>query len=109
VWRIDLQDFQIARTYEAGCIRKTRLEHFTETVSVRIEKYEETLLDFNQNEFLSDVLLLNKRTSASYRIHKVVLASGSKYFVELFRRHPHMTTVQAPLPAVQNHDRHTDD
>jgi hypothetical protein len=67
------------------------------------------------------VLLLNKRTNASYkyvfvietnfcfRIHKVVLASGSKYFVEMFRRHPHLKKVQAPLPAVQHHDRHTDD
>jgi hypothetical protein len=67
VWRLDLEAFQLQRTYELNCIKKTRLEHFTETVNIPIEKYEETLLDFNQNDFLSDVVLLNKRTNASYK------------------------------------------
>lgn len=33
-----------------------------------------------------------------FRVHKVVIASGSKYMVEVFRTYPKMTTVNIPEP-----------
>ena len=45
---------------------------------------ESSLADLFGNERLSDMSLRNPDTNASTRIHKAVLASGSKYFMQVF-------------------------
>ena len=46
---------------------------------------EKTLSDFYRNDVLSDITLLNPTTKQETRAHKAILASGSKYFLEVFR------------------------
>ena len=45
---------------------------------------ESSLADLFGNDRLSDMSLRNPDTNASTRVHKVVLASGSKYFMQVF-------------------------
>ncbi len=40
--------------------------------------------DFFQSSILSDITIVNSLTGAQYKSHKILLASSSKYFLELF-------------------------
>lgn len=42
------------------------------------------LSHFFQSEALSDVTICNPVTQANHKVHRVIIASGSKYFLELF-------------------------
>jgi hypothetical protein len=42
-------------------------------------------------------------------VHKVVLASGSKYFVEVFRAYPDLKKVSVPAAYIQSYENNSDD
>ena len=42
--------------------------------------------DFLSNDKLADVTLINPITKATYKCHRVVLASGSKYLLDVFAK-----------------------
>jgi hypothetical protein len=42
-------------------------------------------------------------------VHRVVVASSSKYLNRIFKWHPHMKVVALPIPFLQNNEKHTDD
>lgn len=44
-----------------------------------------------------------------FRVHKVILASGSKYMVQVFRSFPSLNEVQVPLPYNQGYENNSDD
>lgn len=69
VGRKSLKNFVLQRTYDKGCILKSRLDLAAETTPVLkpLERYETVLLDFHQNAAFSDITLLNKKTNASYK------------------------------------------
>lgn len=69
VSRKGLKNFTLQRTWDKLWITKTRLETDLETAPGKapIDRYEVVMLDFFQNDFLSDVTLLNKKTNASYK------------------------------------------
>eukprot|EP00351_Strombidinopsis_sp_SopsisLIS2011_P003201 CAMPEP_0116879354 /NCGR_PEP_ID=MMETSP0463-20121206/11158_1 /TAXON_ID=181622 /ORGANISM="Strombidinopsis sp, Strain SopsisLIS2011" /LENGTH=58 /DNA_ID=CAMNT_0004528599 /DNA_START=29 /DNA_END=205 /DNA_ORIENTATION=+ len=47
-----------------------------------VETRESSLFDFFNNDALSDVELVHSKTDAIYKVHRVILASGSKYMLE---------------------------
>ena len=47
---------------------------------------EAKLSDFLSNDKLADVTLINPITKATYQCHRVVLASGSKYLLDVFAK-----------------------
>ena len=47
---------------------------------------EAKLSDFLSNDKLADVTLINPITKATYKCHRVVLASGSKYLLDVFAK-----------------------
>ena len=50
-----------------------------------VKPYSEQLLsDMFNNPRLTDMSLNNPDTHASVRVHKAILASGSKYFLQVF-------------------------
>ena len=69
VSRKDLKEFVLQRSFDKGWIKKSRLEVASETASnkQKIERYETILLDFLQNDFLTDVTLINCKTNAAYK------------------------------------------
>eukprot|EP00347_Sterkiella_histriomuscorum_P004984 403358342 len=54
--------------------------------------------DFLNNEVLSDVTVVNPTTGAKYKAHKMIIASGSKYFLELFISEDHSKITQFEIP-----------
>ena len=46
---------------------------------------EKNLQDFFNTRTLADIELVNPSTESKKKIHKVILASGSKYFLEILR------------------------
>jgi hypothetical protein len=69
-------------------------------------KSKEGIQDFFQSEILSDIIIHNQATGANYKAHKVVLASCSKYFLEVFLREDvsKLTKFDAPKPVKVNGD-----
>lgn len=68
------------------------------------------LLDFHQDDFLSDVTLIQTgKTQAVYKVHKIVLASGSKYMFEAFKAYPKLTKINVPQPLNQSYETSSDD
>ena len=53
---------------------------------VKKELKKEGIHDFFQSSVLSDITIVNQQTGAQYKCHKLVLASCSQYFLELFLR-----------------------
>lgn len=64
-----MKDFVLERSFEKVWIKKSRLDTSIETAphNTVVEKYEVVLLDFLQNDFLSDVTLMNAKTAAAYK------------------------------------------
>jgi hypothetical protein len=54
------------------------------TVEVKPLPNHVKISDFFQSEALSDFTMCNPSTQANHKVHRVILASGSKYFLELF-------------------------
>lgn len=52
---------------------------------------------FNKEEF-HDVLIEDTASKRQYKLHKIILASYSKFFEELFKAHPQIKSVRLPLP-----------
>lgn len=69
-------------------------------------KEKNTIQDFFQSEILSDITIVNQATGANYKAHKVVMASGSHYFLEVFLREDvsKLTKFDAPKPVKVNGD-----
>lgn len=69
VSRSNLKAFVLQRTYDKLWITKSRLDTAIETAphNTPVERYEVILLDFLQNDFLSDLTLLNSKTNAAYK------------------------------------------
>ena len=67
---------------------------------VQTEIKKEAINDFFQSEILSDITIVNQATGANYKAHKLVLASCSQYFLELFLREDvsKLTKFDAPKP-----------
>jgi hypothetical protein len=69
-------------------------------------KEKNTIQDFFQSEILSDITIVNQAPGANYKAHKVVLASCSHYFLEVFLREDvsKLTKFDAPKPVKVNGD-----
>lgn len=66
-----------------------------------MKPYSEQLLsDLFSNPRLTDMSLNNPDTHASVRVHKAVLASGSKYFLQVFCESAMdvLTAIEVPRP-----------
>ena len=61
---------------------------------------EKCLSDLFNNLVLSDMSLVNPSSKGSTRIHKAIVASGSKYFLEVFRTSDMevLTSIEVPKP-----------
>ena len=72
---------------------------------------EAKLSDFLSNDKLADVTLINPITKATYQCHRVVLASGSKYLLDVFAKFGPdvLKQVKAPQPFNQKSEIHSDD
>ena len=64
----------------------SRLNRDFEGWHVMFEDPESKLSDFLANEKLADVTLINPNTQATYRCHRVVVASGSRYLLDVFAK-----------------------
>ena len=69
VTEAQLRSFTLERTWAKGWITQSRFESALETApqSLKLERYETVMLDFLQNEFLTDITLTNPKTNASYK------------------------------------------
>jgi hypothetical protein len=69
-------------------------------------KEKNSMQDFLQSELLSDIIIVNQATGANYKAHKLVLASCSHYFLEVFLREDVslLTKFDAPKPIKVNGD-----
>lgn len=56
-----------------------------------------------------DIVLINPLNGAKYNVHKAILASGSKYFQDVFVQFPKIKEVIAPLPYNQKEEGSSDD
>ena len=71
---------------------------------------ESCLGDFFNNSLLSDVSLINPSTGALMKIHRAIVASGSRYFLRVFSRasraDPEFVPlcVEVPLPMKTSQD-----
>lgn len=72
---------------------------------------ESKLSDFLGNDKLTDVTLINPNTQASYKCHRVILASGSRYLLDVFAQFGPdvLKEVRCPKPFNQKEEMHTDD
>ena len=54
---------------------------------------------------------MNPVTRATYRTHRVIVASGSRYLLEVFMKHDvaELPTVTLPEPFNQKNELHSDD
>ena len=75
---------------------KTALENF---VDARTQP-ERQIYDFFKNESLTDVTLIHPTTGALYRTHRIIIASGSSYMLEVFTKHSveKLPKVKVPEP-----------
>lgn len=66
--------------------------------------------DFYQSGTLADITIVNPLTGAQYKAHKVILASGSRYFLEVFLHEDpvKLTQFEAPRPIPVNGDKMDD-
>lgn len=83
-----------------------------------LEKYveeqanpERQIYDFFKNDCLADVTLIHPTTGALYRVHRVIIASGSRYMLEVFTKHTakQLPRVKCPEPFNQKNELHSDD
>ena len=89
----------------------TRLKTALDAYSDDLTQPERQIFDFFRNDSLADVTLINPISGASYKAHRVILASGSRYLLEVFAKHPvaDMPTVKVPAPFNQKCEQHSDD
>ncbi len=72
---------------------------------------ERQIYDFFKNEALSDVTLIHPTSGALYRVHRVIIASGSRYMLEAFMKHSvkMLPKIRVPEPFNQKNELHSDD
>lgn len=86
---------------------KTALDKYSDDFTMP----ERQLYDFFKSDSLTDVTLVNPVTRATYRTHRVIVASGSRYLLEVFMKHDvaELPTVTLPEPFNQKNELHSDD
>ena len=70
------------------------------------------MYDFFKTEALSDVTLMHPVTGALYPCHRAIVASGSRYMLEVFMKYgpADLPRVRVPEPYYQkNMPKHSDD
>lgn len=89
----------------------TRLRTALDTYSDELTKPERQLYDFFKNDSLSDVTLIHPTSGALYKTHRVIVASGSRYMLEVFMKHNviDLPQVRIPEPFNQKNEMHSDD
>lgn len=89
----------------------TRLNTALEDYSDEFTMPERQVYDFFKNESLTDVTLVHPTTGALYKAHRVILASGSRYMLEVFTKHSvkELPKVRVPEPFNQKNELHSDD
>lgn len=89
----------------------TRLETALKNYTDEFTKPERQLYDFFKNDALSDVTLVHPTSGASYKTHRVIVATGSRYLLEIFMKHSveDLPTVRVPEPFNQKNEMHSDD
>ncbi len=72
---------------------------------------ERQIYDFFKNDALADVTLIHPTTGALYRVHRVIIASGSRYMLEAFMKHDvkMLPKIRVPEPFNQKNELHSDD
>lgn len=100
-------------SWKNGKITKKRLPQFKEDLEPlkpKDSELENRLGLFVHNPTFSDITLVNQiKNQATYKVHRVVVASGSKYLNRVFKWHPHMKVIELPVPTLQNNEKHSDD
>ena len=89
----------------------TRLQTALTLYNTEMEQPERQLYDFFKNDSLSDVTLLHPVTGAQYKCHRAVVASGSRYMLEVFCKYgpADLPRVRVPEPYAQKLMLHSDD
>jgi len=69
------------------------------------------MYDFFKNDALSDVTLVHPVSGALYKCHRVIVASGSRYMLEVFMKYgpSELPRVRVPEPYDQKNMNHSDD
>ena len=65
----------------------TRLKTALDDYSDDFTMPERQIYDFFKNDSLTDVTLVHPTTGAFYKAHRVIVASGSRYMLEVFSKH----------------------
>ena len=78
----------------------TRLKTALDDYSDEYTMVERQVYDFFKNESLTDVTLVHPTTGALYKAHRVIVASGSRYMLEVFTKHSvvELPKVRVPEP-----------
>ena len=89
----------------------TRLTTALELYNDDLTQPERQVYEFLGNESLSDVTLIHPTTGATYKAHRVIVASGSRYMLEAFTKHTveELPRIRVPQPFNQKHELHSDD
>ena len=89
----------------------TRLQTALTNYTSDYTKPERHLYDFFKNDSLSDVTLVHPTSGAVYKTHRVIVATGSRYMLEVFTKHSveDLPTVRVPEPFNQKNELHSDD
>ena len=69
------------------------------------------MYDFFKSDSLTDVTLVNPINKATYRVHRVIVSSGSRYLLEVFMKYSvaELPKLTMPEPFNQKNELHSDD
>ena len=89
----------------------TRLKTALDSYSDEFTMAERQMYDFFKSDALTDVTLIHPTTGAFYKAHRVIVASGSRYMLEVFTKHSveDLPRVRVPEPFNQKNELHSDD
>lgn len=89
----------------------TRLKTALDGYTTEYTQPERQLYDFFRADQLTDVTLIHPTTGATYPVHRVIVASGSRYMLEVFSKHSvvDLPKIRVPEPFNQKNELHSDD
>ena len=89
----------------------TRLQTALNDYNMEMEQPERQIYDFFNNDSLSDVTLIHPVSGAVYKCHRAIVASGSRYMLEVFVKYSvaDLPRVKVPQPYSQKLMLHSDD
>ena len=89
----------------------TRLQSALNAYKTDMEQPERQMYDFFKNDSLSDVTLIHPVSGALYKCHRAIVASGSRYMLEVFVKYgpDELPRVRVPEPYAQKLMVHSDD